>query len=173
MYNLNVANFVLVNDMEIPFGGGYSLIFTTEGTKLQRFKELHKPIEDTELVCIATLLPSKNLWTDILLTCETLFHLIPVLNKIPGLIRYAILADFRNHNLYTISIWQDWKSAVTYRNCKEHLKAIDSFEDLARAGGSVVEWKSKEAPLDWTNTFKRLEHPTFVHPLHPPHRDIP
>jgi hypothetical protein len=66
-------------------------------------------------------------------------------------------------DFYTLTVWKDRASMLTFRNAPPHTLAMDRMRQWAGDGSRFTEWTSTSPDITWDEAMQRLEKPTFTY----------
>jgi hypothetical protein len=129
---------------------------------VQRQVEISQSDLKSDLICIATFLPVRR-WMDIIAFLQMSFRVERQLKELQGVVRYGLRVDIPRKYFWTFSVWKDRASVNAFVAADPHATAVGKFQHWAGEGAAFVEWDSSDGKIDWNETLRRLQNPTFYY----------
>src|SRR5919112_5873010 len=111
---------------------------------------------------VATFLPLKG-WRYMVQFQLMTSKVLKQAKQSPGMVDYAVKADFPKMRFWTLSIWKDRDSMRQFVMAEPHITAMKKFEEWAGDGSAFVDWTSSSISIDSEEAMRRLQNPTFYH----------
>jgi hypothetical protein len=111
---------------------------------------------------VATFLPLKG-WRYMVQFQLMTSKVLKQAKQSPGMVDYAVKADFPKMRFWTLSIWKDRDSMRQFVMAEPHITAMKKFEEWAGDGSAFVDWTSSSISIDWEEAMRRLQNPTFYY----------
>jgi hypothetical protein len=119
-------------------------------------------VAEERFIVIATFLPVRR-WADVVRFLVMSFRVARQAKKTPGLVKYALKADFPLRRFWTLTVWNNRESIRAFVTSEPHKTAVQRFSKWAGEGSAFAEWTSEDGSINWQEGFERLKAPTFYY----------
>jgi len=115
-----------------------------------------------EFFCAATFLPVRR-WRHVPGFLMLSRRVTRQVREAPGMVMWAVRANFPKKHFWTLSVWKDRASANAFVKGEPHATAVRRFPGLAGQGAAFAEWRSTSPKVSWEEALERLKSPTFYY----------